>query len=255
MEMEIGNNTMRLSDTDGLTLVELMIALAISGIISAAMYSAYISQQKLNQAQEHIVDIQQDLRAGLEIMTRELRMAGYDPDKKWGAGFVPSSMNGKVDKTTVTFTLIADDDHRDNDNDGKTDEAGELKAVQYDFAPGYGDTDGINDIRRRVGSVVNGQVVWSGDPIVLVEDVDNLEFYYTLVDGSEKLNPDETDIADNRIRSMQISVLARASEQSLGYLNTQTYTSASGVNWTPTPADSFRRRMQVITVYCRNMGW
>ena len=87
---------MRLSDNDGFTLIELLIALVISGIISAAMYSAYTSQQKVNQAQDQIVTIQQDLRAGLDMMARELRMAGYDPDKKWGAGFIPSSMNGTV---------------------------------------------------------------------------------------------------------------------------------------------------------------
>ncbi|CAK8721909.1 hypothetical protein GMJAKD_11125 [Candidatus Electrothrix aarhusensis] len=82
---------MRLSDNDGFTLIELMIALVISGIISIAMYSAYTSQQRVNQAQDHVVAIQQDLRAGLDMMARELRMAGYDPDKKWGAGFTVAS--------------------------------------------------------------------------------------------------------------------------------------------------------------------
>jgi type IV pilus assembly protein PilW len=248
---------MRLSDNDGFTLIELMIALVISGIISIAMYSAYTSQQRVNQAQDHVVAIQQDLRAGLDMMARELRMAGYDPDKKWGAGFVPSSMNGTVNSNTVAFTLVADDDQVDNNKDGTTDEAGELKAVQYDFAPGYEDTDGINDIRRQVGYVEAGQVVWSGNPTVLIENVDRVEFLYTLVDGSQPVPPAQTDLTGDKIRSIQISVLVRASEKSVGYLDTESYQSASGADWTPPHDDMqhFRRRMQVITVDCRNMGW
>ena len=120
---------MKLSDQHGFTLVELMVALAITGIISAAMYAAYTSQQRVYQSQDQIVGMQQNLRAGLDMMTRELRMAGYDPERKWEAGF------SRAEGQFVEFSMIAVDDKRDNDDDGVTDEPGELRTI------GYGITD------------------------------------------------------------------------------------------------------------------
>ncbi len=232
----------------GFTLVELMVALAISSIVVAAMYSAYTDLQSVNHDQTLIVEMQQNLRAGLDTITREIRMAGYDPDKKWGAGFTNATA------TSVSFTIndvddedgdgIEDDgDKSDNDGDGQIDEIGELKTVSYDFNAGYGDTDGINDVRRRVDA---------GNWIVLIENVDGLEFFYTLADGTATLTPSAAQ--RSQIRSVQISVLARAPGISLNYRNSATYTSASGAVWGPFN-DNVRRRMQILQVNCRNMGW
>jgi type IV pilus assembly protein PilW len=255
-----GNDIMRCLNMQGVTLVELMVALAISSIISAAMYSAYTGLQRVNHDQELIVETQQNLRAGLDMMAREIRMAGYDPDKKWNAGFTAATA------TSVTFTIndvddkdgdgLEDDgDGRDNDGDGQIDEIGELKTVSYDFNVGYGDTDGINDVRRRVDA---------GNWIVLIENVERVEFYYTLADGTQLPTLDTatgqlstvplTATQRSQIRSVQISVLARAPGISLNYRNNETYRSASGRVWGPFN-DNVRRRMQILQVNCRNMGW
>lgn len=254
---------MRLSDRHGFTLVELMVALAISGIIAAAMYSAYISQQRINQAQEQILEMQQNLRAGLDMMTRELRMAGYDPDKTGGAGFLGDPDKDEfTDSRRITFTLVADDDEQDNDGDGDTDEDGELKRVQYSLYDGYGDGD--QDLGRLVGTD-------TATRRVLIENVENIEFLYTLKDGTLTVAPSSDELND--IRSVTISVLVRSSGVSLNYTNTDSYFPASYSDttlketywdpspkdetawWTPGPFnDSVRRRMQIIKVDCRNMG-
>jgi len=185
----------------------------------------------------------------LEMMTKELRMAGYDPDKNWNTGFTTAS------ESTVQFTLVADEDSIDNDDDGATDEAGELKTVQFSLFDGY--SDGSTDLGRTVGS---------GNPEVLIENVDKLAMRYTLVNGDQTWTPASTDLTSDRIRSIDIFLVVRASEaESVGYTNTETYTLPStpspvpaswaggGNSWTP--GDSFRRRMQAVTVNCRNMGW
>lgn len=63
----------------GFTLVELMIAMAIAGIVSAAILMAFNSQQKTQVSQQLVVEMQQDLRAALYLMQQDIRMAGHDP--------------------------------------------------------------------------------------------------------------------------------------------------------------------------------
>ncbi|MBL7208292.1 MAG: prepilin-type N-terminal cleavage/methylation domain-containing protein, partial [Desulfobacterales bacterium] len=68
----------------GFTLVELLIAMTIGLIILAALSSTFLMQRKIYDVQEQIVEMVQTARAAMDMMTREIRMAGYDPT---GAGF------------------------------------------------------------------------------------------------------------------------------------------------------------------------
>jgi len=61
----------------GLTLIELLIALALSSILIAALYQIFISQHKTYGIQDQVVDMQQNARFAIGQMTREIRMAGY----------------------------------------------------------------------------------------------------------------------------------------------------------------------------------
>lgn len=60
----------------GVTLIELMIALVISIILVGGTYSIFISQQRTYAIQDQLVGTQQDGRAALTIMARDIRMAG-----------------------------------------------------------------------------------------------------------------------------------------------------------------------------------
>ena len=55
------------------------IAMVISGIVMATIYSAYTSQTRAYQIQDEVSVVQQNLRAAAYYMEREIRMAGYDP--------------------------------------------------------------------------------------------------------------------------------------------------------------------------------
>ena len=61
----------------GLTLVELLVALAISSVIIAALYRTFVGQQKTYTVQEQVVDMRQNVRGAISNMMRELRMAGF----------------------------------------------------------------------------------------------------------------------------------------------------------------------------------
>jgi prepilin-type N-terminal cleavage/methylation domain-containing protein len=62
---------------NGVTLIELLIALVLSSILTAVLYRAFISQQKTFAVQDQVADMQQNGRIAIGQMTREIRMAGY----------------------------------------------------------------------------------------------------------------------------------------------------------------------------------
>ncbi|MCX5886486.1 MAG: hypothetical protein NT096_11360, partial [Proteobacteria bacterium] len=56
-------------------------AMAISGIVVAAVYTAFVTQQKSYTVQDQVAETQQNARVGLDLIAREVRMAGYgQPD-------------------------------------------------------------------------------------------------------------------------------------------------------------------------------
>ncbi len=77
-----------ITNPSGFTLVELMITLLISGVIILAIYSAHSTQNRVFIAQEAVAEMQQNIRTGLAVMSRDIRMAGYDLTAKANAGFV-----------------------------------------------------------------------------------------------------------------------------------------------------------------------
>lgn len=68
---------MAINRESGLTLIELVVALVVSSILVAALYRTFIAQQKTYTIQEQVVDTQQNLRAAMNRMVKEIRMAGF----------------------------------------------------------------------------------------------------------------------------------------------------------------------------------
>ena len=67
----------RLKRCKGLTLIELLVAMAISAVLIAAIYRTFIGQHRTYAAQEQVVDMQQNARVAINRMMREIRMAGF----------------------------------------------------------------------------------------------------------------------------------------------------------------------------------
>lgn len=67
----------KIKEDRGVTLVELMIALMMSGILIAALYRTFIGQQRTYTVQEQVVDMQQNVRVSIHRMMSEIRMAGF----------------------------------------------------------------------------------------------------------------------------------------------------------------------------------
>ena len=66
-----------LKKNKGITLIELLVAFAISGLLVAGIYRTFMSQQKTYVIQEQVVDMQQNMRLAINRMMTEIRMAGF----------------------------------------------------------------------------------------------------------------------------------------------------------------------------------
>ena len=231
----------------GFTLVELMIALFVSGLVMAAVVSVYTAQTRSYSQQDDIADIQQNLRGALAILPMEIRLAGCDPEESKAPGVLEAT------RTRFRFTMdIRGNAATQNSGDGDVDDPGEN--IAFGFANGI---DANNN-----GIVDNGGADWSNTASLgrhtgsgalslmpLAGNIEALEFNYILNNGVTSLAPANL----NDIRAVQVSILARTSNPAQNFVHTGTYTTASGAEWNP-PQDTFRRRLVITTIQCRNMG-
>ncbi|MBV5327055.1 MAG: prepilin-type N-terminal cleavage/methylation domain-containing protein [Chlorobium sp.] len=213
----------------GFTLVELMIAVAVGGIVMAAVMTSFLSQHRSYLAQDEVVEMQQNARVAMDMLTRDIRSAGFDPNNL-GAGITTATPNNLI------FTR--EDDLAANG----------LETVNYSLFDAFTFTvppsnDGlVDDLALQVTSALGA----SAGRQVVAENIEQLEFRYLDEDGNVTAN-----LAD--IRAIQISILAVARNPDQNFTNTMTYTTASGAVWDPVD-DNLRRRLLITTVQCRNLG-
>ncbi|UCF02436.1 MAG: prepilin-type N-terminal cleavage/methylation domain-containing protein, partial [Deltaproteobacteria bacterium] len=58
----------------GFTLVELLVVVAISGIVMGGIYTVFVRSNRVYISQDEVVAAQQEARSTLEILGREIRM-------------------------------------------------------------------------------------------------------------------------------------------------------------------------------------
>ena len=174
----------------GFTLIELLVALAISAIVLLVLGQFFISTNKTNTIQEKVADTQQGIRASMELMTRDIRMAGLDPEGSASdAGFAD---NGNDDDNTDTNSIaIVYDYYDDSDNaasDGDCEDYHEYVCYSFDAA---------NERLMQKWSSDGGSTWQSG---ALTEDgsIESLEFEYFDEDDNAIATP-STNLDDIRI--------------------------------------------------------
>lgn len=67
----------RLQSEPGFTLIELMISLSIFAIVSLAAFSVLSSSQQMAVMNDQTVQVQRNVRLAVDLISRDLRMAGY----------------------------------------------------------------------------------------------------------------------------------------------------------------------------------
>jgi type IV pilus assembly protein PilW len=229
---------MNLKTQTGFSMIELLIAIAISSILITLMSGTYYLYSNVSQTQDRVVSVNQKLRSVIYLLERDLLMAGFDsdPTNPAGTGFSSAQNN------SMTFTFVENSDGIDNDGDGTTDEVNELETVDYTFSS--------NTIFREDSQSIDSDSDGTIDPDVLANDIEAVEFYYTLEDGSQSTSVNAGNL--DKIRSVTVSVLGRSQFNAKNFNDNTQYTTPSGASFGPFN-DSFVRRLLTTTVSCRNI--
>ena len=193
----IMNRTVRLGDPEGFTLVELLIYMLLFGIVMTSIYSLFISNVRAHKSQENTMAMVQDLRGSIDVMVREIRMAGCDPLKNPGGlgfsndeGTAGPAADYHNDADSIHFTMDIDDPP-----DGLATGANEEIVYFLEAAE--------NKIMRRSSLNAVKQP--------LAEKISALTFEYYKADGSAVVNPTTAaELAD--IRSVKISITGKTEE-------------------------------------------
>jgi len=102
-----------MKNQDGFTLVEMMVAVVIAGIVMASVMYTFTSQQKSYAVQEQVAMMQQNLRASMYYISSEVQMAGYrisSDINTYSMDWDPTSGGAEVLSPLIYG--------RNNDNDG-----------------------------------------------------------------------------------------------------------------------------------------
>lgn len=99
------------SNEKGFTLIELMIAVAIFSLVMTAVYQVYIGHLQTGNIQNASAWAQQNVRGALELMARDIRMAGYNPTDAAGIDGIEECTSQKI---RVTADRNEDGDVDDN---------------------------------------------------------------------------------------------------------------------------------------------
>ena len=218
-------------DQKGMTLIELMVAMALSLIMLFVIYRAHDTQVRSHVTQREVVNMAQNIRACMYYMERSIRMAGYDVSDSAGAGFSQQFPGGfqaigpSMLSNYLAFSVDADDSGTIEANDQ------ELFAYRLN-----GD---------RLEQFSTGAITWN--PIA--ENIDALNFVYLDEDGIRTTMASE-------VRAIQLTVVARSGDDVPVFMQRRVdnniYTNQQGDVILAQPNDNFRRMRLAAEINCRN---
>lgn len=225
---------LKVSDNAAFTLIEVMIAMAVSTMIAAVMYIAFQTQVKSQVAQDVSLKMTQSLRAAMEIMTTDIRLAGCDPTE----GADAAIQTATAVELRMTMDLRGEADGRP---DGDCSDPNEDVRYFINAASGH--------LERDAGD--------GNGPQPLVRHCDAINFVYldrlgnTMDPAAGAFDPDD-------IASIQVSILTRSADIDnpallANYTDSRSYINLQGVEIFRAPGDQFRRFQLSATIDRRNL--
>ena len=229
----------RYTNKKGFTLIELLVAMAVASAVMGVIYSTYRAQLRSHVTQQALIEMQQNARAAMYAMGRDIRLAGYDPTGMSGATILVA------DSAEIHFQV-------DRNGDG-------------DFIPGLpapDDKDPNEDVRYALNGTGDlGREIWGAGLETVAANIEVLDFVYFKRETDGSLTRLATPVAGaelNNIYSIQITIIARSGENipvlMMKQTDSRSYTNQQGDQLLFPPNDNFRRILLTEDLRCRNLG-
>lgn len=154
-----------MSRNSGFSLVEVLVAVAILGLIMGAIYTLFQTSNRTYVVQNHVVAMQQDARFGIDHLGDHLRMAGYDP-RGVGVNTFSFQLNAAWDGNSQTCNATNMAFTADDDQDGTVD-ANDAERVAFRFQGGelqrYRNGSGWETVVAGVDTTASAFIYWYAD--------------------------------------------------------------------------------------------
>ncbi len=167
------------NNEQGFTMVELVVALAISLILMGIAVKIFLVQQKAYNVQGQLSEMQQNIRAATDMIVRETKMAGYNPTE--------ASFNGIGNNSNATLIQIL----ADLTGDGDTDDSNENITYSYDDADLQIERNGAgNPIAENITEFTVFYFNANGDDIGTSTLTEIRQIQITVTGRTAKVDPD-----------------------------------------------------------------
>lgn len=258
----------------GFTLVELLVTLAVVSVVGIGLLKIFITNQRVYVDQDEVVGMQQNLRAGFDIMVQEIRMAGYAGDEDTAAGIITAGSDN------IVFTMDYYDDGGNSTPDGDVSDTNEY--ITYSLY----DDGGITNLGRKATSggtnasiaegiaglgfayaidadddgvldTEGGNTIWAVANGGTWYDLDtNDDGFITTADDTDDngvLDGNNTGIAVDvdDIRAVRVWLLAETVNSSQSFSESASYVVGRNVI---SPANNKRHQLLTTIIKCRNLG-
>lgn len=186
----------------GFTVVEVLIALFIAGVVSAAIYSIYNSYYRQSHIQDIVLEAQQNARVALNSMERELMNAGY-------AAGTPNIL---TEATANSIEFIYTDPET---NPAMSATAQNRLSVRYALQT----VAGVQYLIRRANNLTTSTV---GNAENVIPYVQSLSFLYYDINGVQ-ITDTSTQANRNNIKFITVVLVTQTREVIQGTLNPKTF--------------------------------
>lgn len=264
----------------GFTLVELLIAMAVSAVVFAAVVSVYAHMQNSSAQQIATATLQQNQRGALDILERELRLIGMDRNQSNNFNITDVRKYSLVNQNVTD--AVPDGNGRpvlriqvDDDDDGILDGNETITYSLYDrdgdgqppwelsrsiSMPGSDRIDQPQMIAEGVEAFglayafdadddgnIDRDTAVAGQPIIWAVDANNDGTLDTDIGGS----PIGQNVPSEKIRAVQLWLLGRTQRQDPKHFDNHVYRVAGQA--LPPFNDHYRRWLLSEIIHCRNL--
>ena len=200
-------------NASGFSLAELIVAMAVGLILLSAVYNLFSIQNKQLSNQEQLAELQQNARMGMDMLVRDIRMAGYNPTGALPdcAGTLPSSLINancmgllNADSNVIQLNMDTTNTAGTGPPDGDTD--GPNETLTYGLYTSTAGGVSVQCLGRRTTADSSYQPV--------VENIQSLNFVYLGADGNEL--PSGLRRFQN-IRGIEITLIAKTAKSDPSY--------------------------------------